>query len=98
MSISERELNRIAVLAQVDEGRLSVQNVANMLDLSQFDVATFIAITATKPLRGSNTEARLQKCEPVEFLIQLFPTEQNPRLCKAVLGGFFLAFKCSYRA
>jgi len=32
--MSERELNRIEVLAQVDDGRLSVQNGANMLDVT----------------------------------------------------------------
>jgi hypothetical protein len=31
--MSERELNRIEVLAQIDDGRLSVQNGANMLDI-----------------------------------------------------------------
>ena len=31
--MSERELNRVEVLAQVDDGRLSVDNAANMLDL-----------------------------------------------------------------
>lgn len=30
-----RELNRIEVLAQVDDGRLSVQNGANMLDITK---------------------------------------------------------------
>tara|TARA_R100000935_G_scaffold40434_1_gene61964 strand:- start:2199 stop:2516 length:318 start_codon:yes stop_codon:yes gene_type:complete len=33
--MSERELNRIEVLAQVDDGRLSVQNGANMLDVNK---------------------------------------------------------------
>ncbi|MGJ8590093.1 MAG: ISNCY family transposase, partial [Yoonia sp.] len=33
--MSERELNRIEVLAQVDDGRLNVQNGANMLDVSK---------------------------------------------------------------
>ena len=33
--MSERELNRIEVLAQVDDGRLSVQNGANMLDITK---------------------------------------------------------------
>ena len=33
--MSERELNRIEVLAQVDDGRLSVQNGANMLDTTK---------------------------------------------------------------
>ena len=33
--MSERELNRSEVLAQVDDGRLSVDNAANMLDLTR---------------------------------------------------------------
>tara|TARA_R110002110_G_scaffold19648_1_gene80911 strand:+ start:1120 stop:2499 length:1380 start_codon:yes stop_codon:yes gene_type:complete len=33
--MSERELNRIEVLAQIDDGRLSVQNGANMLDITK---------------------------------------------------------------
>lgn len=33
--MSERELNRIEVLAQVDDGRLSVHNGANMLDVTK---------------------------------------------------------------
>jgi hypothetical protein len=33
--MSERELNRIEVLAQVDDGRLSVQNGANMLAITK---------------------------------------------------------------
>ena len=33
--MSERELNRIEVLAQVDDGRLSVQNGTNMLDITK---------------------------------------------------------------
>lgn len=32
--MSERELNRIEVLAQIDDGRLSVQNGANILDIT----------------------------------------------------------------
>jgi hypothetical protein len=33
--MSERELNRIEVLTQVDDGRLSVQNGAHMLDITK---------------------------------------------------------------
>ena len=33
--MSEHELNRVEVLAQVDDGRLSVDNAANMLDLTR---------------------------------------------------------------
>ncbi|KEJ87708.1 putative transposase protein, Y4bF [Sulfitobacter donghicola DSW-25 = KCTC 12864 = JCM 14565] len=36
--MSERELNRVEVLAQVDDGRLSVDNAANMLDLTRRQV------------------------------------------------------------
>ncbi|QAX32210.1 ISNCY family transposase [Leisingera sp. NJS204] len=33
--MSERELNRVEVLAQVDDGRLTVDNAANLLDLTR---------------------------------------------------------------
>ena len=33
--MSERDLNRVEVLAQVDDGRLSVDNATNMLDLTR---------------------------------------------------------------
>jgi len=33
--MSERELNRVEVLAQVDDGQLSVDNAASMLDLTR---------------------------------------------------------------
>jgi hypothetical protein len=33
--MSERELNRIEVLAQVDDGQLTVENAANLLDLTR---------------------------------------------------------------
>lgn len=36
--MSEHELNRVVVLAQVDDGRLSVDNAANMLDLTRRQV------------------------------------------------------------
>ena len=36
--MSERELNRVEVLAQVDDGRLTVDNAANMLSLTQRQV------------------------------------------------------------
>ena len=43
--MSERELNRIEVLAQVDDGRLSVQNGANMLDITKGSVAKFCGLS-----------------------------------------------------
>jgi len=36
--LSERELNRIEVLAQVDDVRMSVQNGANMLGVSKWRI------------------------------------------------------------
>lgn len=36
--MSERELNRVEVLAQVDDGRLSVNNATNMLGLTRRQV------------------------------------------------------------
>ena len=38
VTMSERELNRVEVLAQVDDGRLTVANAANMLDLTRRQV------------------------------------------------------------
>ncbi len=38
VTMSERELNRVEVLAQVDDGRLSVENAANLLDLTRRQV------------------------------------------------------------
>ena len=38
VTMSERELNRVEVLAQVDDARLSVDNAANMLDLTRRQV------------------------------------------------------------
>ena len=36
--MGERELNRVEVLAQVDDGRLTVDSAANMLDLTRRQV------------------------------------------------------------
>lgn len=38
VTMSERELNRVEILAQVDDGRLTVANAANMLDLTRRQV------------------------------------------------------------
>ena len=38
VTMSERELNRVEVLAQVDDGRLTVANAANMLGLTRRQV------------------------------------------------------------
>ncbi|WP_201722236.1 helix-turn-helix domain-containing protein, partial [Sulfitobacter sp. HI0023] len=36
--MSERDLNRVEVLAQVDDSRLTVDNAANLLDLTRRQV------------------------------------------------------------
>jgi len=36
--MSQRELNRVEVLAQVDDGRLTVDNAANLLELTRRQV------------------------------------------------------------
>ena len=36
--MSERELNRVEILAQIDDGRLTVDNAANLLDLTRRQV------------------------------------------------------------
>ncbi len=36
--MSELELNRVEVMAQVDDGRLMVDNAANLLDLTRRQV------------------------------------------------------------
>nr|WP_323780995.1 transposase [Leisingera sp.] len=38
VTMSERELNRVEVLAQIDDGRLTVDNAANLLDLTRRQV------------------------------------------------------------
>ncbi len=42
--MSERELNRVEVLAQVDDGRLSVDNAANMLNLTRRQIFRLLKV------------------------------------------------------
>jgi hypothetical protein len=62
--MSERDLNHIEVLAQVDDGRLSVQNSANMLDIIKRQMfrllkgivkLTGVLLNRTKPYDKSQT-------------------------------------------
>lgn len=50
--MSERELHRIKVLAQVDDGRLSVQNGANLLNamISKHDNQVFEVRSRSPPV------------------------------------------------
>ncbi|OED49888.1 hypothetical protein AB838_04740 [Rhodobacteraceae bacterium (ex Bugula neritina AB1)] len=49
--MSERELNRVEVLAQVDDGRLTVDNAANLLDLAERARSKIFCIERSKWLR-----------------------------------------------
>ena len=48
--MSERELNRVEVLAQVDDGRLSVDNAANMLDLTRRQIFRLLIFQSLQEL------------------------------------------------
>ncbi len=56
--MSERELNRIEVLAQVDDGRLSVQNGANMLDITKRQMFRLLKIYRTEGAPAIRHKAR----------------------------------------
>jgi hypothetical protein len=53
---SERELNRIGVWAQVDDGKLTVESAANLLDLTcrqMFRLLTRYRVTVASAIRSS---------------------------------------------
>jgi hypothetical protein len=58
--MSERDLNRVEVIAQVADGRLSVNNGANLLDLSRRQVFGLLqryrqdGASALRHLRGAS--------------------------------------------
>ena len=56
--MSERELNRIEVLAQVDDGRLSVQNGANMLDITKRQMFRLLKTYRTEGATAIRHKAR----------------------------------------
>jgi hypothetical protein len=51
--MSERDFHRIEVLAQVDDGRLSVQNGANLLGVTRRQMFRLPRLTAPKAAPGS---------------------------------------------
>ena len=59
LMMSERELNRIEVLAQIDDGKLSVQAGANVLGLTRRQVfrllKTYLS-PSTKPMTHSGSK------------------------------------------
>lgn len=56
--MSERELNRIEVLAQVDDGRLSVQNGANMLAITKRQMFRLLKTYRTESAPATRHKAR----------------------------------------
>ncbi len=56
--MSERELNRIEVLAQVDDGRLTVENAANMLGLTRRQVFRLLKRYRTQGAPAIRHQAR----------------------------------------
>lgn len=54
--MSKRELNRREVLAQVDDGRLSIQNGANMLDVTKHQMFRLLKQYELKVLLRSGTK------------------------------------------
>ena len=56
--MSERELNRIEVLAQIDDGRLSVQNGANMLDITKRQMFRLLKTYRTEGTAAIRHKAR----------------------------------------
>ena len=71
--MSERELNRVEVLAQVDDGRLSIDNAANMLDLTRRQIFRLL-----KRYRQDGASAIRNKARQASE--QLHPSCQT-RLC-----------------
>lgn len=59
--MSERELNRVEVLAQVDDGRLSVDNAANMLALSRRQIFRLLKLYRQD---GASAIRHKARCKP----------------------------------
>ena len=49
--MSERELRRVEVLAQVDEGQISVSNASNLLDLTERQIYRLLKRIYSKVLK-----------------------------------------------
>lgn len=60
--MSECELNRVEILAQVDVARLSVDNAANMLALTRRQV--FRLLKRYRPNDASAIRTKLRGCAP----------------------------------
>jgi len=73
--MSERELNRVEVLAQVDDGRLTVDNAANMLALTRRQI--FRPVPQTTP-------SGLARCRFRDFGKVGSPVQNAPN--RALLG------------
>ncbi len=56
--MSERDVHRIEVLAQVDDGRLSVQNAANLFDVTRRQMFRLLKTYRTEGGAGIRHKAR----------------------------------------
>ena len=59
--MSERELNRIEVLSQIDDGRLSVGAAANMLDMTERQIYRLLKTYRIDGAAGIRHKARGQQ-------------------------------------
>jgi transposase len=93
--MSERELNRIEVLAQVDDGRLSVQNGANMLDVTKRQMFRLLkryrtdgAASIRHKARGKvpNNQIHKAKCDYAMALVKENYEDFGPTLAAEMLA------------
>lgn len=87
--MSERELNRVELLAQVDDGRLTVDNAANLLDLTRRQVFRLLkryrmdgAAAIRRKARGKppNNQIHKAKRDYAEALIRESYADFGPTL------------------
>ncbi len=100
----QRELNRVGVLAQVDDGRLSVDNAANMLDLTRRQLFRLLkryrqdgaaAIRHKSRGRTPNNQIHLAKRDYALTVIKEQYPDFGPTLVAEMLAehhGFKVAF------
>lgn len=103
--MSERELNRVEVLAQVDDGRLSVDNAANMLDLTRRQIFRLLkryrqdgasAIRLKSRGRAPNNQFHAAKRDYVLTLIKEEYPDFGPTLAVEMLASI-MGSKCRAR-
>ena len=94
--MSERELNRVEVLAQIDDGRLTVGNAANMLDLTRRQIFRLLkryrqdgAVAIRHKARGKPPNNRIHRAKR-EYALSLIKENYpdfGPTLAAEMLAG-----------